>query len=569
MERRYGSDLVVAGLEQLGFPFVSLNPGASFRGIHDSLVHAGRPELVLTLAENVTIAVAHGYAKATGRPMAAMVHNVVGLQNASMALFNAWIDQVPMVVIGGSGPADHARRRPWIDWIHTAKPQGAVVRDIVKWDDEPRSLPGIPMALERAYGLATTAPQGPTYLAMDALLQEEPVPDGFDARVRAPAPSELACAPAQLEQLASRLLAAEHPVILADTAGRSQAAYDALQRLADALAAPVVDLGGRHNFPTDHPLDAALGRDLVLADADVVLAVDVRDLRWAIATADLHDHSSRSVLRPGTSVLSIGLTDLLHSGMFDREEPVHAEIRAIADSAVVLPLLADEVERRAGDVRSRLDAVGSSIAALKARVARENDAASGRLTETTLAAAVHRAVEDGPWLLANGGLRGAVRRTWHLERFGCFLGGSGGEGLGYGVGASIGAALAHRDDDHLVVDLQTDGDLLYAPSAFWTAAQQRLPLLTVVSNNRSYGRDRTHQTVIAEQRGRPVENAAVGIDIEDPAIDIGALAASQGVECLGRVEAVEDLAPTLARAARVVRTERRPVIVDVVVERRP
>lgn len=569
MKARYGSDIVVNGLQQFGIPFVSLNPGASFRGIHDSLVHTGRPEMILTLAENVTIAVAQGYAKATGRPMAAMVHNVVGLQNASMALFNAWIDQVPMLVIGGSGPADHMQRRPWIDWIHTGKPQGAVVRDIVKWDDEPRSLAGIPMALERAYGLAVTAPTGPTYLAIDALLQEQTLPAGFTGEVRVPTVGGLSCAPAEVEEIVSRLLAATRPVILADLAGRSPLAYEALLRIASALPAAVVDLQGRHNFPTGHEADAALGREQMLADADVVLAVDVRDLAWATSVVSLHDHSARSLLADGAALLSIGLTDLLHSGMFDREPLVHAAVRAIADSAVVLPVIADEIEQRAGDRAQRRSELRATTAAITVVTRRANEAEAGRMTEVTLAAAAFDAVREGPWLLANGGLRGAVRRTWQLEEYGCFLGGSGGEGLGYGMGASIGAALAQRGTDRLVVNLQTDGDLMYSPSAFWTAAQQRLPLLTVVSNNRSYGRDRTHQTVMAVQRGRPPENAAVGIDIEDPAIDMGQLAESQGVECLGRVEDVSDLRPTLARAAAVARAEQRPVLVDVVIERRP
>lgn len=565
---RYGSDVVVDGLQRLGIPFVSFNPGASFRGIHDSLVHEGRPEMILTLSENVTVAVAQGYAKATGRPMAAMVHNVVGLQNASMALFNAWIDQVPMLVIGGSGPADHMQRRPWIDWIHTGKPQGAVVRDYVKWDDEPRSLAGIPMALERAYGLAVTAPTGPTYLAIDALLQEQELPDGFAGEVRVPTVGGLACAPAEVEEIAARLLAASRPVILADLAGRSREAYDALQRIASALPAAVVDLQGRHNFPTGHDCDAALGREQVLADADVVLAVDVRDLAWATSVVSLHDHGVRPLLAEGAALLSIGLTDLLHSGMFDREPLVHADVRAIGDSAVVLPILAEEIGRRAGDRSQRRSELRDLTAAIAEGTHRSNASEAGRLTEATLAAATFDAVREGPWLLANGGLRGAVRRTWSLEEYGCYLGGSGGEGLGYGIGASVGAALAQRGTDRLVVNLQTDGDLMYSPSGLWTAAQQRLPLLTVVSNNRSYGRDRTHQTVMAEQRGRPLANAAIGIDIEDPVIDMGRLAESQGVECLGRVEDVAALRPTLARAAAVARTERRPVLVDVVIERR-
>ncbi|MPZ87113.1 MAG: thiamine pyrophosphate-binding protein [Nitriliruptorales bacterium] len=566
--KRYGSDVVVEGLQGLGLPFISLNPGASFRGVHDSLVHHGAPEMILTLSENVTVAVAHGYGKATGRPMGAIVHNVVGLQNASMAIFNAWIDQAPVVILGGSGPADHARRRPWIDWIHTAKPQGAVIRDVVKWDDEPRSVEGIPDSLARAYAIASTPPQGPTYVALDSLLQEAEVAPDLDARISPPRCGRLTAPPDELAELADKLLAAEHPVLLADLAGRGEAAFTALQRLATALAAPVVDLGGRHNFPSSHWADGTLDRDRFLRRADVVLAVDVRDLRWATSVSDMAAHSYQPLVSPDAVLLSMGLNDLLHTGMFDREPLVDRAVSAVADSNVALPALADLVERAAGDRRERRRALTRETDELRATAARETEDQAGRMTEVTLAAAVWDAVRDGPWLLASGALRGAARRTWQFEDFGCFLGGSGGEGLGYGLGASIGAALAHRDRDTLVVNMQTDGDFLYSASALWTAAQQRLPLLTVVVNNRSYGRDRTHQSVVGRLRGRPVENAAVGIDIEDPAVDFGLIAEAQRVESFGRVMSPGELGPTLRRAAARVRAESLPALVEIVIERR-
>lgn len=566
--QRYASDVVVDGLQRLGLPFIALNPGASFRGVHDSLVHHGAPEMILTLSENVTVAVAHGYAKATGRTAGAILHNVVGLQNASMAIFNAWIDQAPIVLLGGSGPADHAQRRPWIDWIHTAKPQGAVVRDIVKWDDEPRSVRGVPDSLARAYAIASAAPQGPTYVALDALLMETEVGPDVGADLRIPRPGRLTAPPEELDEMAERLVAAEYPVILADYAGRGRQAFDALQRLAEALGAPVIDLGGRHNFPSTHWADGTLDRVGFLRRADVVLTVDARDIRWATSVASLADHTSTSVISPQTTVLSIGLNDLLHTGMFDREPLAELEVNAVADSNIALPALAELVEAACGERSERRERLTRETDDLRAAAAQGHAAAAGRMTETTLAGAVWDAVRDGPWLLANGGLRGATRQTWQLEDFGCFLGGSGGEGLGYGLGASTGAALAHRDTDTLVVDMQTDGDFLYSASALWTAANQRLPLLVVVVNNRSYGRDRTHQSVIGKERGRPAEYAAVGIDIEDPAIDFGLLAQGQGVESFGRVTQPSDLQPVLTRAAAAVRKESRPALVEVVIERR-
>src|SRR5262244_1318888 len=173
----YGSDLVVDLLRAVGIGHVALNPGATFRGLHDSLVNHGKgdPEMILTLHEEIAVALAHGYAKAKGTPMAAAVHDIVGLQHASMAIFNAFCDRAPILVLGATGPMDAARRRPWIDWIHTALVQGNQVRDYVKLDDQPASVAAIPEAFLRAWRLACTAPEGPVYVCFDAALQEQPL----------------------------------------------------------------------------------------------------------------------------------------------------------------------------------------------------------------------------------------------------------------------------------------------------------------------------------------------------------------------------------------------------------
>ena len=287
MGQWYGSDVAIEALATLGIDHVAFNPGASYRGLHESMVHLGRQREILCLSEGVAVAVAHGYAKARGRPMGVFLHNVVGLQSGSMALFNAWIDQVPMLVLGGSGPADRTQRRPWIDWIHTARPQGSVVRDYIKWDDEPTSLPGLVDSLERAHRLATTAPHGPTYVAFDAALQEQPTgpPDlrGLDA---GPAPSFTVPEP-DLDRIAEALVGAHAPLIVADRLGRSAQAYEALIDLVDHLGCAVVDLEGRHNFPNTHPLDRTADRTAVLSEADVIVTLDVRDLRWALGTVDV------------------------------------------------------------------------------------------------------------------------------------------------------------------------------------------------------------------------------------------------------------------------------------------
>jgi len=215
----YGSDLVVELLRAVGVEHVAVNPGATFRGLHDSLVNYGGargPELVLTTHEEIAVALAHGYAKAKGRPMAAVVHDIVGLQHASMAIFNAFCDRVPLLVLGATGPMDTTRRRPWIDWIHTALVQGTQVRDYVKLDDQPASVAAIPEAFLRAWRLARTEPQGPVYLCLGAGVQEEalegpiPMPDVGRFQPATPRHAD----PRAVEDASLRLAEARYPGVV-------------------------------------------------------------------------------------------------------------------------------------------------------------------------------------------------------------------------------------------------------------------------------------------------------------------------------------------------------------------
>ena len=565
----YGSDIVVRLLARLGIEYAALNPGATLRGLHDSLVQLDGPELILAADEAVAVAIAHGYAKAAGRPMAAALHDLVGLQNGSMGIFNAWADLVPILVLGGAGPGDAARRRPWIDWLHATRSHGLVVRDYVKWDDEPTSAEALADSLVRAARIALTSPQGPVFVGLDALLQEQPVSDAVSdglARLRRVKPGVITAPPGDLAELADRLVAAERPVILADFVGRSRAGYEALIRLAEALAAPVVDLGSRHNFPSDHPLDGTDCHRKLLVGCDLAVALDLRDVRWAVSEIDIEHHGSRSLLAPGTPIVGMSLNQLMHRGFNDREGPDGSDLMLVADTAAALPEVSDLVAERAGDRTDRRRAIEADLARA-APTGPSADGGSGPITRAGLAAALAPLTAEGPWQLAHGILGGWARRAWPFAEYNCYLGYSGGGGLGYGLGATIGAALAHRDDDTLVIDLQPDGDFLYTASALWTAAHHRLAALFVVVNNRTYGKDRLHQSVVARLRGRPVPEPSPGIDLDDPGIDFAALAEAQGVEGIGPITEPGKLAEGLARAARIVRHERRSVVVDAVVAR--
>jgi len=178
-EAGFGSDAVAQVLRDLRIPYIALTPGASFRGLHDSLVNFlgnTRPEMLLCIHEENAVSLAHGYARVTNEPLAVALHANVGLMHATMAIFNAWCDRVPVVMLGGVGPIDAVKRRPWVDWIHTSRDLGAIIRDYIKWDDLPGSVAAALESIVRAHRIALTHPRGPTYVALDAGMQEEPLP---------------------------------------------------------------------------------------------------------------------------------------------------------------------------------------------------------------------------------------------------------------------------------------------------------------------------------------------------------------------------------------------------------
>lgn len=572
---KYGSDLIVDVLRALGIEYAALNPGATFRGLHDSLVNYGgnhRPELIQCCHEEIAVALAHGYAKAAGRPMAAILHDVVGLQHATMAIFNAWCDQVPLLLLGGTGPMAAEKRRPWIDWIHTALVQGTLVRDYVKWDDQPASLASIPEALIRGHRIATTGPTGPIYVCFDAELQEMPLSQDIPvpplARYAPPAPVQ---ADTQaLDAAAAMLRSAERPVIIADYVGRTPAAVGALVRLAEVLAAPVIDLGGRFNFPTTHPLDLTVAAHELLAEADVVLALDVQDLFGALVRTDRTTRLSRPIVADSAKVIHITLGDFAvrsWATSYYRLAPVDVPI--LADTSVALPALASRLEGTASgsERRARFERLRARHDELRreARSRCEERWTDRPIAPARLAAELWEVLRGEDWVLANGWLDGWPRRLWDWTHPGQFLGHSGGAGLGYGAGAAIGVALAARGSGRVCVDLQPDGDLLYTPSAIWTAARHRIPLLIVVCNNHSYHNDEVHQELVARARQRPVENKVVGIRLEDPAVDFAGMARAFGAYGDGPVEDPAALGPALRAALRAVKDEQRPAVVDVVI----
>ncbi len=564
-------------LQGFGIEYVALNPGATYRGLHDSLVNygEGKPEIILCTHEKVAVSLAHGYAKTTGRPMGAIVHDVVGLLHSTMGIYYAQLDRVPVIVMGGTGPMDRRRRRPAIDWIHTAQVQGEAVRNFTKWDDQPAAIDDFPASFARAYRIATTEPAGPVYLCYDAGLQEDEIghPLSVDDVVGASRPAAVQADPAALASAADLIARAERPVIVTEFTGRHPEAFTELVGFAEDIAAAVVDMHGRVNMPNRHPQNLSFGSGEALAEADVVISLDVGDLHRALneLDRDSRDRAKKPRIAPGTKVIDIGLSELrLSKWAEDLGDFQPVTLSIVADTRLALPELRRLVrERTRGrETGTRRAAIAARHDALVDAWEREAKADWGAspLTAPRLASEIWSVIKGDDWVLTANTLEDWALRLWDVDSPKRHPGRS--FGTATQIGVSLGVGLAYRGTDTLVVDVQPDGDLMYDPGALWTAANSRIPLLAVMYNNRAYYNDFEHQIRVARHRGTPVENARVGQELDDPAPDFAAMARSMGWYAEGPITDPDKAGPAIARAAAYVREKRMPALVDTIVRRR-
>jgi benzoylformate decarboxylase/acetolactate synthase-1/2/3 large subunit len=574
MRQRFGSDVMVDAIKACGFDYVALNPGSSYRGLHDSLVNYGgnEPEIITCNHEKLAVGIAHGYAKASGRPMAAILHNVVGLLHGAMGIYYAYIDRAPVVVFGGAGPMASERRRPNIDWIHTANVQGNAVRDYTKWDDQPASIAAVPQSVMRAHRIATAAPQGPVYVALDAWLQEDELIAAVELpqwdRLRTPEP--IGPAPAALERLAERLVAAERPVLVAGYAGRDPAAFDQLSELSELLAIGAIETSWRLSFPNRHPLNVT-GTD-ALEDADCVLFVDVKDMCKPTQELDRTARRVRTRIAADATILDLGFNDLGASAWSHDFAALHeTDLQVTADTSVALPLLlercrvleAAQPDRRAARAERRAALARLHDAAWADwRAQAEREAALSPVATSRLAAEVWEVVREHDWVLSAGTASDWALRTWDFDRPYRHPGRS--LGTATQIGISLGVALAHRGSGRLVVDLQPDGDLMFDLGALWIAAYHRIPMLVVMFNNRAYYNDWEHQERIARHRGTDGARAYIGMEIDRPAPDFAAIARGLGWHAEGPIADPHAVRAAVRRAAEAVAGRGRPALVDVI-----
>ena len=578
---RPGADFMVEVIKSLGIDYVCANPGSSFRGLHESIVNYGgntKPELITCMHEESSVAMAHGYAKIEGKPLAVMLHSNVGLQHAAMAIYNAYCDRVPVYLIVGNS-LEVTARRPGVEWAHSAQDVAAMIRDCVKWDDVPLSLTHFAESAVRAYKIAMTPPTMPVLIVADGELQEHPVEAGAALRV----PRLSVIAPPQgdsgaVAEAARLLVAAEAPVLVADRAARTPAGLARLIELAEALQAPVVDQWGRLNFPTRHPLNHSDNARPLIAGADVVLGLELADF-WGTVNAyrDQLTRTSRRTAKAGAKLISITSGDLFSkSNNQDQQRYPEVDLAIAADAEATLPSLIEAVRRLlTGDRRRVLRERGAALAADRQRLLEQAREAAAQAWDATpistarLCMELWAQIKDADWSLVSetAFVSNWPLRLWNADAHYRFVGASGGYGQGYGAPAAVGAALANRARGRLSVNIQNDGDLMYAPGVLWTAAHHHIPLLSVMHNNRAYHQETMHVVRMANRHQRGLAHSHVGTALTEPFIDYAKVAQGLGVAAEGPITNPNELGPAIRRALAIVKRGE-PALVDVVTQPR-
>lgn len=580
---RPGADYMVDVFQSLGFEYLFATPGSSFRGIHESVInHAGNrnPEFITFMHEECSVAAANGYAKIEGKPALVCAHGTVGIQHAAMAIYNAYCDQAPVFIIAGN-ISDAAERRGRVEWLHAAQDVAATVRDYTKWDDNPASLAHFGESAVRGYQVAMTAPMMPVVLAADGVLQEGEAPADFDWRIpKLPQITYPSGDSAAVAELARMLVAAENPVFVTSRSARTPAGITLLVELAETLGAAVIDQQRRMNFPSRHPLNQTLRQRAAISAADLIVGLEVYDFFGVVhALAGQTRVIPRSIIKPGTKLVSINSSDLFYKSNyqnFQRYEDVDLSIPA--DAEATLPALIEAVKRQlTEDRKQRIRARAAKLAEAsrqahdQTRLAASYAWDASPIATARLAAEIWGQIKDEDWSFVSDPfwVSNWPLRLWDMNKHYHFIGGAGGEGVGYLAPATVGAAIANKKHGRISVSIQSDGDLMMGNGVLWTAAHHRIPLLTLVHNNRAYHQEIMQLQRVANQhnRGVDIDRCKIGTAIEDPNINYAMLAKSMGVEAEGPISDPNDLAPAIRRGIEVVKRGD-PYLIDVVTQPR-
>jgi len=576
---RPGSDFMLDVVKSLGFEYVFAMPGSSFAGFHESVINYGGnkdPEYITCCHEESSVAMANGYAKIEGKPALVCAHGTVGCQHAAMAIYDAFCDRVPVYIMLGN-TLDATHRGGEVGWVHSVQDAAAMVRDITKWDDTPISLPHFAESAVRAYKIAMTPPMMPVVLVADTEMQDQPIPAGLNLRIPK---LSMSTPPAgdsgAIAEAAKLLVAAENPLIVASRAARTPAGVKLLVELAETLQAGVIDQHRRMNFPTRHPLNQTLRAAPGGKPTGVPAALNA-DVILGLESSDLFSTVRQIRQRGNPKLISITAGDLYTKSNYQNfQRYTEVDLSIAADAEATLPALIEACKRLITDDRKRaFQTRGAKLAEASRQAldkARE-DAAYGwdasPISTARLSAELWAQIKSEDWSLVSDSfwIREWPLRLWNFDKHYQYIGGAGGEGVGYMAPSTVGAAIANKKHGRLSVAIQTDGDLMVANGVLWTAAHHRVPLLTVMHNNRAYHQEVMGLQGLANRRQRGIDRVGIGTKIDDPNIDYAKLAQSMGVRAEGPISDPKDLGAAIRRGIEVVKRGE-PYLIDSVTQPR-
>jgi acetolactate synthase-1/2/3 large subunit len=578
-----GGDFMVDVMRGLGIEHVAAFCGSSFRGLHESLINYGmlsepQLDLLACMHEEVSVAMCHGYAKIEGKPMVAMMHDTVGLQHGSMAIYNAYADRVPIFLITPAAP-DVRTRRNMVPFVHSVQDGAAIVRDFVKWDDKPASLQHWAESATRAYKYAMTPPYGPVLLVTSSDMQEDPIDD--EPAPSKPKPPKIAPPQAEdgaLRDVAKMLVNAEAPVLACDRVARTPAGMQHLIELAELLQAPVIDGAMRMNFPWRHPLNQSSRGRAVVSQADVILGMEMTDF-WATTHSFVPhtEYSTRSSVKPGAKVISLTAVDLnFHANYQDFQRYPDADLALEGDAEASLPALIeacraliDQGKKSNFELRGKklAEAHQKALTDMRAQAAEGWD--SQPITVARMVMELYNVIKDEDWTYASGSQMQNQwpQKLWHADKHHRYIGDAGAYGIGYTAPATLGAALANKKHGRITVSVNGDGDLMCCPSSLWTAAHEKIPILYIVHNNRAWHQEIMALQLVANRMQRGADRTHIGTTIRDPNIDYAKMAQSMGVFGQGPITDPKDLGPAIKKAVDVVKRGE-PALIDVVAQGR-
>jgi thiamine pyrophosphate-dependent acetolactate synthase large subunit-like protein len=568
---RPGSDLMVQVLRDLGIEYVAANPGSSFEGLQESLINFGNPpnkmpEFITALHEESAVTMAHGYGKATGKPMCALLHGTIGVQHAAMSIYQAYYDKTPALLIAGRDLGFIA--------AHSANDMAGMVRSFTKWDAQPKTLEECLTALQRAYNEAITPPCGPTMVVVDIDLQKE---EARELKVPAYKPPKVtAIDTGQAREIAKALLDAQNPRIAVGRLRTPEGVALAVQ-LAELVGASTSTTAtqGPMSFPQRHPL-CGPGAD---TSYDYTLGLEVPAASVALIGPSLTTLLARDVANIGFGGIAPGVGGRGSGGRGGRGNAPRGRTIDI-DAEASLPVIIDEVRKQMSPDRQRLvhertdkHAAANQQARVEAlkRAFEQKRAGwdASPIATARIYAELWPLIENEDWILSSPSNFSGAHNTqlWFHDKPYSYLGGQGAGGMGYGAPASVGAALAAKGRGQIVVNIQTDGDMNYAPGVLWTAQHHQLPMLTVMHNNRAWHQELMFVEYMCGVRGRGGDRGHIGTTLRDPYIDYKMMAAAYGMAGEGPITDPLKLGPALKRGMASVKRGQ-PYMIDVITQPR-